>query len=71
MSTSLSLPSPPEADWLDPLYRKQRRRAIVDEYRTHQDEARSLSSLASEIAHLRSALEAVAATVRGHGKFAD
>jgi hypothetical protein len=48
------------------LYRNQRLRAIIDEYRTHQAEARTLSSLTSEIAHLRTALEAVAATVRRH-----
>ena len=46
------------------LYRNQRLRAVIDEYRTHQAEARTLSGLASEIAHLRTALEAVAATVR-------
>ena len=48
------------------LYRNQRLRAVIDEHRTHQAEARTLSGLTSEIAHLRTALEAVAATVRRH-----
>jgi Family of unknown function (DUF6262) len=48
------------------LYRNQQLRAVVDEHRTRQVEARTLSSLTSEIAHLRTALEAVAATVRRH-----
>jgi hypothetical protein len=46
------------------LYRNQRLRAVVEEHRARQAEARTLSSLTSEIAHLRTALEAVAATVR-------
>ncbi|HWT49427.1 MAG TPA: DUF6262 family protein [Mycobacterium sp.] len=48
------------------LYRNQRLRAVIDEHRTRQAEARTLSSLTSEIAHLRTALQAVAATVRRH-----
>jgi hypothetical protein len=48
------------------LYRNQRLRAVVDEHRTRQAEARTLSSLTSEIAHLRTALEAIAATVKRH-----
>jgi hypothetical protein len=48
------------------LYRNQRLRAVIDEHRTHQAEARTLSGLTTEIAHLRTALEAVAATVRRH-----
>jgi uncharacterized protein DUF6262 len=48
------------------LYRNQRLRAVIDEHRTRQAEARTLSGLTTEIAHLRTALEAVAATVRRH-----
>jgi hypothetical protein len=48
------------------LYRNQRLRTVVDEHRARQAEARTLSGLTSEIAHLRTALDAVAATVRRH-----
>jgi hypothetical protein len=48
------------------LYRNQRLRTVVDEHRARQVEARTLSGLTSEIAHLRTALDAVAATVRRH-----
>jgi len=48
------------------LYRNQRLRAVIDDHRTHQTEARTLSGLTSESAHLSTALEAVAATVRRH-----
>jgi Family of unknown function (DUF6262) len=48
------------------LYRNQRLRAVVDEHRARQAEERTLSGLTSEIAHLRTALEAVATTVRRH-----
>ena len=48
------------------LYRNQRLRAVVEEHRARQAEARTLSSLTNEIAHLRTALEAVATTVRRH-----
>jgi Family of unknown function (DUF6262) len=48
------------------LYRNQRLRAVVDEHRARQAEAHTLSGLTAEIAHLRIALEAVAATVRRH-----
>src|SRR5450756_628420 len=41
-------------------------RAVIDEHRTRQAEARTLSGLAHEIAHLRTALEAVAENVRRH-----
>ena len=44
------------------LYRNQHLRAIVDEHRTRQTDARTLTGLATEIAHLRTALEALAAT---------
>ena len=48
------------------LYRNERLRAVLDDQRTHQAGARTLSGLSREIAHLRTALEAVAATVRQH-----
>ncbi|HEY2694780.1 MAG TPA: DUF6262 family protein [Pseudonocardiaceae bacterium] len=46
------------------LYRNQQLRAVIDEHRTRHGEARTLSGLTGEIAHLRLALEAVAATVK-------
>ena len=48
------------------LYRDPELRAVVDEHRTRQTEARTLTGLAHEIAHLRLALEAVAENVRRH-----
>ena len=48
------------------LYRNQRLRAVVEENRARQAEARTLTRLTSAIARLRAALEAVAATVRRH-----
>jgi hypothetical protein len=45
------------------LYRNQRLRAVIDEHRTQQAQAHTL---VSEIAHLRTALETVAATVKKH-----
>ena len=48
------------------LYRNPQLRAVIDEHRTRQDEARTLTGLAREIAHLRTALEAVADNVRRH-----
>ena len=48
------------------LYRDPDLRAVIDEHRTRQAEARTLSGLAHEIAHLRTALEAVADNVRRH-----
>ena len=48
------------------LYRNARLRAVIDEHRTHHADARTLSGLTREIAHLRTALEAVADTVRRH-----
>jgi hypothetical protein len=48
------------------LYRDPELRAVIDEHRTRQAEARTLSGLAHEIAHLRTALEAVAENVRRH-----
>lgn len=46
------------------LYRNERLRAVIDEHRARQAEARTLSGLTAEIAHLRTALEAIAATVK-------
>lgn len=48
------------------LYRDADLRSIIDEHRTRQAEARTLSGLAHEIAHLRTALEAIADNVRRH-----
>ncbi|HZJ03845.1 MAG TPA: DUF6262 family protein [Nocardioidaceae bacterium] len=48
------------------LYRDPQLRAVIDEHRTRQADARTLSGLAHEIAHLRTALEAVADNVRRH-----
>jgi hypothetical protein len=48
------------------LYRDPQMRAVIDEHRTRQAEARTLTGLAHEIAHLRTALEAVANNVRRH-----
>jgi Family of unknown function (DUF6262) len=48
------------------LYRNPALRAVVDEYRAHQLDARTLSGLSAEIAYLRTALEALSARVRVH-----
>ncbi len=48
------------------LYRDPQLRAVIDEHRTRQAEARTLTGLAHEIAHLRLALEAIADNVRRH-----
>lgn len=48
------------------LYRNPDLRAIVEEHRARGREAHTLSGLASEIAHLRTAVETLAATVRRH-----
>jgi hypothetical protein len=48
------------------LYRNPQIRAVIDEHRARQAEARTLSGLAAEISHLRTALEAVAGNVRRH-----
>ena len=48
------------------LYRNPSLRALVDEHRARQLDARTLSGLSAEIAHLRTALEALAARVRAH-----
>lgn len=48
------------------LYRNPDLRAIVEEHRTRGREAHTLSGLSTEIAHLRIALDAIAATVHRH-----
>jgi len=48
------------------LYRDLQLRAIVDEHRTRQIDARTLSGLATDFAHLRTAVEALAETVKRH-----
>lgn len=48
------------------LYRNPDLRAIVEEHRVRGREAHTLTGLAVEIAHLRTALDAVAANVRRH-----
>ncbi len=48
------------------LYRDRQLRTIVDEYRTRQTDARTLTGLATEVAHLRTAVEALAAGVKRH-----
>jgi hypothetical protein len=48
------------------LYRNRDLRALVDEHRTRAREAHTLSGLATEVAQLRTGLEAVATTVRRH-----
>lgn len=48
------------------LYRDQQLRATVDEHRTRQTDARTLTGLATEVAHLRTAVEALADSVKRH-----
>jgi hypothetical protein len=48
------------------LYRDVELRAVIVEHRTRQAEARTLSGLSHEIAHLRTALQALADNVRRH-----
>jgi ATP-dependent protease HslVU (ClpYQ) peptidase subunit len=48
------------------LYRNPELRAVIEEHRNRGREAHTLSGLAGEIAHLRTAVEALAATVRRH-----
>jgi len=47
-------------------YRNPDLRRIIEEHRAHGREAHTLSGLTTEIAHLRIALDAIAATVRRH-----
>jgi hypothetical protein len=48
------------------LYRNPDLRAIVEEHRARGREAHTLTGLTNEIAHLRTAVESLAATVRRH-----
>lgn len=48
------------------LYRNHELRAVVEEHRARGREAHTLSGLTGEIAHLRTAVESLAATVRSH-----
>ncbi|MFB1298617.1 hypothetical protein ACAG24_024205 [Mycobacterium sp. pW049] len=48
------------------LYRDHQLRATVNEHRTRQTDARTLTGLATEVAHLRTAVEALAAGVERH-----
>lgn len=48
------------------LYRNHELRAVVQEHRTRGREAHTLTGLTNEIAHLRTAVESLAATVRRH-----
>lgn len=48
------------------LYRNPDLRRIIEEHRTRGKEAHTLSGLTTEIAHLRIAVDAIAATVRRH-----
>jgi hypothetical protein len=48
------------------LYRNPDLRRIIEEHRTRGKEAHTLSGLTTEIAHLRIAVEAIAATARRH-----
>jgi Family of unknown function (DUF6262) len=48
------------------LYRNPDLRAIVEEHRARGREAHTLTGLATEITHLRIALDALATTVRRH-----
>ena len=48
------------------LYRNPTLRAIIDEHRARQRDARTLTGLTAEVAHLRTAVEALAASVKRH-----
>ncbi|MCF3941422.1 DUF6262 family protein [Gordonia sp. Z-3] len=48
------------------LYRNTEIRAIIDEHRTRQTDARTLTGLATEVAHLRTIVESLADTVAQH-----
>ncbi|WP_373141676.1 hypothetical protein [Mycobacterium marinum] len=48
------------------LYRDQQLHAIVDEHRTRQTDARTLTGLATEVAHRRTTVEAHATGVKRH-----
>lgn len=48
------------------LYRDESLRAVVNEYRQRSRDPRSLSGVLAEVAHLRTAVEALAENVRRH-----
>jgi hypothetical protein len=48
------------------LYRDQNLRSVVEEHRIRSHDPRTLSGLASEVGHLRTAVEALAERVRRH-----
>jgi hypothetical protein len=48
------------------LYRNPQLRAVVEEHRHHSHDPRTLSGLTAEIAHLRTAVQALADRVRHH-----
>lgn len=48
------------------LYRNHELRAVVEEHRARGREAHTLTGLTNEIAHLRTAVESLASTVRRH-----
>jgi len=48
------------------LYRDDSLRAVIEEHRTRSHDPRTLTSIASEIGHLRTAVEALADRVRRH-----
>jgi hypothetical protein len=48
------------------LYRNPQLRAVIDEHRTRQTDARTLTGLATEVAHLRTVVETLAANVTKH-----
>ena len=48
------------------LYRRPELRAIIDEHRARGREANTLTALSAEIAHLRTAVNELAAKVRKH-----
>jgi hypothetical protein len=48
------------------LYRNPTLRAVVEEHRHRSHDPRSLSGLSAEVAHLRTAVEAIAERVRRH-----
>lgn len=48
------------------LYRNPELRAVIEEHRHHDREAHTLTGLATDIDHLRTTVEALAAKVRRH-----
>lgn len=48
------------------LYRDPQLHAVIEEHRNRLAEARTLTGLQTEIAHLRTALEAIAANTKNH-----